>query len=74
MFAAMCNTIEGFWLLLKRGIIGIYYFASKQHLQWYVDEFAFCYNTRKYTESGGFNLLPRNTKHRLTYITVVYGE
>lgn len=67
------NTIEGFWSLLKRGIIGIYHFTSKQHLQRYVDEFAFRYNTRKYTESGRFNLLLRNTEHRLTYKELIYG-
>jgi len=32
------NTIEGFWSLLKRGILGIYHFVSKKHLQDYVDE------------------------------------
>lgn len=67
------NTIEGFWSLLKRGIIGIYHFTSKQHLQRYVDEFAFRYNTRKCTESGRFNLLLRNTEHRLTYKELIYG-
>lgn len=67
------NTIEGFWSLLKRGIIGIYHFTSKQHLQRYVDEFAFRYNTRQYTESGRFNLLLRNTGHRLTYKELIYG-
>lgn len=67
------NTIEGFWSILKRGIIGIYHFTSKQHLQRYVDEFAFRYNTRNYTESGRFNLLLRNTEHRLTYKELIYG-
>ncbi len=67
------NTIEGFWSILKRGIIGIYHFTSKQHLQRYVDEFAFRYNTRKCTESGRFNLLLRNTEHRLTYKELIYG-
>ncbi|WP_298062030.1 IS1595 family transposase [uncultured Rikenella sp.] len=67
------NTIEGFGSILKRGIIGIYHFTSKQHLQRYVDEFAFRYNTRKCTESGRFNLLLRNSEHRLTYKELIYG-
>ena len=31
------NTIEGFWSILKRGIIGIYHHMSKKHLQLYAD-------------------------------------
>ena len=67
------NTFEGFRSLLKRGIIGIYHFTSKQHLQRYVDEFALRHNTRKCTESDRFNLLLRNTEHRLTYKEMIYG-
>lgn len=67
------NTIEGFWAILKRGIIGIYHFTSKQHLQRYVDEFAFRYNTRQYTECDRFNLLLKNTQHRLTYKQLIHG-
>lgn len=67
------NTIEGFWSLLKRGIIGIYHFTSKQHLQRYVDEFVFRYNTRKQNECARFNLLLQNTEHRLTYKELIYG-
>ena len=67
------NTIEGFWSLLKRGIIGIYHFTSKQHLQRYVDEFVFRYNTRKQTECARFNLLLQNTEHRLKYKELIYG-
>lgn len=66
------NTIEGFWSLLKRGIIGIYHFTSKQHLQKYVDEFVFRYNTRKHTDQDRFNLLLENTEHRLTYKELIY--
>lgn len=67
------NTIEGFWSLLKRGIIGIYHFTSKQHLQKYVDEFVFRYNTRHHSERGRFDLLLQNTEHRLTYKDLIYG-
>lgn len=32
------NHIEGFWALVKRSIMGIYYHWSKQHMQRYIDE------------------------------------
>lgn len=67
------NTIEGFWSILKRGIVGIYHFTSRKHIQMYVDEFAFRYNTRKHTEMERFNLLLQNTEHRLTYKELIYG-
>ncbi|MGG8496398.1 IS1595 family transposase [Tenacibaculum sp. TC6] len=67
------NTIEGFWSLLKRGIIGIYHFTSKKHLQMYVDEFVFRYNTRKGTESTRFNLLLNNIENRITYKELING-
>ncbi len=67
------NTIEGFWSLLKRGIVGIYHFTSKKHLQRYVDEFVFRYNTRKKSELGRFNLLLANTEIRTTYKGLING-
>ena len=67
------NTIEGFWSILKRGIVAIYHFTSRKHIQKYVDEFAFRHNTRKHTEMERFNFLLQNTEHRLTYKELIYG-
>lgn len=61
------NSVENFWSLLKRGIVGIYHYVSPKHLQKYCDEFAFRYNTRKNTETSRFNLLLANCTYRLTY-------
>ena len=67
------NTIEGFWSQLKRGIFGIYHFTSVKHLQNYVDEFVFRYNTRKGNKVDRFNLLLKNTAQRLTYEYLING-
>jgi transposase len=40
------NTIEGFWGQFKRSLNGTFHSVSKQHLQAYLDEFAFRYNHR----------------------------
>lgn len=44
------NTVENFWSQLKRGIIGVYHSISVKHLNSYVSEYCFRYNTRKLTE------------------------
>jgi transposase-like protein len=41
------NTIEGFFSLLKRGLIGIYHNVSREHLHRYLAEYEFRYNNRE---------------------------
>ncbi|MGA7871080.1 MAG: IS1595 family transposase [Candidatus Binatus sp.] len=41
------NTIENFWSLLKRGIIGNYRHVSREYLPLYLNEFSFRFNSRK---------------------------
>lgn len=41
------NTVEGYFSILKRGIIGTFHHVSPQHLQRYVTEFDFRYNHRE---------------------------
>lgn len=40
------NSMESFWAIFKRGHTGVYHYMSKKHLQRYVDEFTYRFNTR----------------------------
>jgi IS1 family transposase/transposase-like protein len=40
------NTIEGFWSIIKRGIVGTFHKVSKKYMPLYVAEFQFRYNNR----------------------------
>jgi transposase-like protein len=44
------NTVEGFFSILKRGIIGTFHHVSPQHLQRYCAEFDFRYTNRETKE------------------------
>jgi transposase-like protein len=41
------NSIESFWALLKRGVIGTFHNVSKEYLPLYLAEFQFRHNNRK---------------------------
>ena len=45
--AVHTNTIEGFWSMVKRGIVGTFHKVSHKYLPLYVNEFEFRYNNRK---------------------------
>ena len=45
------NTIEGFFSIFKRGLVGTYHHMSEAHLARYTAEFDFRYNTRTINDS-----------------------
>jgi transposase-like protein len=62
------NTVEGFFSLLKRGIIGTFHAVSRKHLHRYVDEFAFRYNTRRNNDGDRLTLAIQSAEgKRLIY-------
>lgn len=66
---AHTNGIEGFWSLLKRGVVGTFHYVSPQHLQAYCDEFAYRYNAKNSTVCEKFNdTVKRFDTARITYV------
>jgi ISXO2-like transposase domain/Transposase zinc-ribbon domain len=47
------NTIEGFWSIFKRGVVGTFYKVSAKYLPLYVAEFQFRYNNRENADIFG---------------------
>ncbi len=68
------NTIENFWSLFKRGLIGSFHRVSEKHLPRYLDEFTYRQNHRK--ESNLFGITVRNliSGKALQYKTLISAE
>ena len=65
------NTVENYFSILKRGIIGTYHHVSQQHLKRYLAEFDFRYNERAGLGVSDFERTAKALKgivgKRLTY-------
>jgi len=68
---ATTNTVESYFAILKRGVVGTFHHVSAQHLKRYVCEFDFRYNTRTalgYSDADRFAAsIPGIVGKRLTY-------
>jgi len=51
--AVHTNTIEGFWSIFKRGVVGTFHKVSKKYMSLYVAEFQFRYNNRQNADIFG---------------------
>lgn len=51
--AVHTNTIEGFWSIFKRGVVGTFHKVSAKYMQLYVAEFQFRYNNRENADIFG---------------------
>jgi transposase-like protein len=51
--AVHTNTIEGFWSIFKRGVVGTFHKVSAKYMPLYVAEFQFRYNNRENADIFG---------------------
>lgn len=51
------NTIESFWAIVKRGIIGQFHKVSDKYLNMYLAEFTFRFNNRNHDNTFGLTLV-----------------
>lgn len=61
------NTIEGFWNILKKQIVGIHHQVSPKHLGRYCTEASFRYNSREKFQDEKFTESIKNCEGRLSY-------
>lgn len=71
---AHTNTMEGFFSIMKRGLIGTYHHVSSHHLQRYLSEFDFRYNQRAVIDVERYDAALKGiTGKRLTYRRIDAG-
>lgn len=51
--AVHTNTIEGYWSIFKRGVVGTFHKVSRKYLPLYIAEFQFRYNNRRNADIFG---------------------
>lgn len=65
------NTVEGYFSILKRGVMGTFHHVGQQHLKRYLAEFDFRYNERKALGVSDFERMAKSIPgivgKRLTY-------
>lgn len=65
---AYTNTLEGYYSIFKRGMVGTYQHCGESHLQRYVTEFDFRYNGRALNDNERRDACLRGIEgKRLTY-------
>ena len=71
---AHINSMESYWNLFKRGRFGVFHSMSKKHLQFYLSEFAWRYNSKELSKQEKFNLMLNGSEGRITYKELVLNK
>lgn len=58
------NTVESFFSLLERGLMGAFHCVSRKHLPRYVEEFSFRHNTRRLNDGNRIKALVKRSQGR----------
>ena len=66
-FKVNTNSIEGFWSIVKRTTIDTHHWISKKHLQRYLSDIQFRYNTKAFKDTDRFDYFLGNTQGMLKY-------
>lgn len=61
------NNIEGYWSLLKRGMVGTFHHVQRGYLPMYLSEFSYRWNQRDVTDAERFEALLGQTQGRLRW-------